>query len=107
MKTEFASDKVITNTLWLGMSGMEISFSFIGTKASITFVRDNTQSAEDQASVAIYVNNVMVKNILIDQPEIKVEVFNESVPVEHMVQVVMLPECSRLCVGCFLSSTFP
>lgn len=110
MSSKFTSDKVkkigrtveINSILWCGLSGSGIGFSFVGTRASITLVGDDTTygtQTEGQARVAVYVNDVRVKDIMIDQPEIKVDICQASLPSEFQVRVIKLSECPMSTFG--------
>lgn len=90
------------DTLWCGLSGSGISFTFTGTKASITLIGDDsTQGVETEgkARVGIYVNHTRVVDTMMDSPEKTFCVYESEVEKEITIQIIKLSECAMSTVG--------
>lgn len=90
------------DALWCGLSGTGISFTFTGTKASITLLGDDTThgvETEGKARTGIYVNGVRVVDTMMDEPEKTFCIFESDTAKEVAVQVIKLSECAMSTVG--------
>lgn len=91
----------VEDTLWMALSGTGIEFSVMGTKASITFVADDTWNGvpENRARVAVYVDDERVADSLLDQPETTVTAFESEGAETHVVRVIKLSESAMSTCG--------
>lgn len=88
--------------LWCGLSGSGAAFHFNGTRAAVTLCGDDTatgKSAEGQARVAIYVNEIRMIDMMITKPEQTVEFFKSPEPQEVDVRIIKLSECPMSTFG--------
>ena len=91
----------LEDTLWMALSGTGIEFSVTGTRASVTFVADNTWSGvpENRARVAVYVDGKRAKDILLSEQETTVTAFSSEAEECHIVRVIKLSESAMSTCG--------
>ncbi len=91
----------IENTLWMTLSGTGAEFSVTGTRASVTFVADDTWSGapENQARVAVYVDDKRAADMLLNQPETTVVAFTSEKEESHVIRVIKLSESAMSTCG--------
>jgi len=91
----------LEDTLWMALSGTGIEFSVTGTRASVTFVADNTWSGvpENRARVAVYVDGKRAKDILLSEQETIVTAFSSEAEECHIVRVIKLSESAMSTCG--------
>lgn len=87
-------------TLWLGLSGSGIEFSFTGKKAEIALRGDSTaQGTNNRARVGIWVNGKRVVDEQIDQARKRYTVFESETEKTVIVRIVKLSEAAMSTVG--------
>ena len=87
-------------TLWLGLSGSGVEFSFTGKKAEITLQGDSTaQGTNNWARVGIWVNGKRAVDEQIDQATKRYIVFESEIEETVIVRVVKLSEAAMSTVG--------
>lgn len=87
-------------TLWLGLSGSGVEFSFTGKKAEITLRGDSTaQGTNNWARVGIWVNGTRVVDTQIDQARKTYTVFESETDETVIVRIVKLSEAAMSTVG--------
>ena len=86
--------KWIEDTLWLILSGTGAEFAVAGTKAEIGLISDDkwSEGEENQPRVAIYMDDVRVADVMLDEPEKRITVFECKTPENHVIRVVKLSE---------------
>ncbi len=92
----------LEDSLWLTFSGSGAEFTFNGKRATVTFAGDDnvaTETAENQARVAIYLNGERVVDEMITQPEQTFEVFNSDAAEDCTVRIIKLSETAMSTVG--------
>lgn len=91
----------LDNTLWMVHSGSGAEFTFVGTKATITMQCDSTimGSRDNQARIAIYVNDECVVDEMIDKMDESFTVFESATPTECTIRIVKLSEAAMSTVG--------
>ena len=84
----------LEDTLWLVLSGTGAEFSVTGTKAVIRLISDDKWSAgvENQPRVAIYMDEARVFDVILDEPEKTLTVFESESPETHVIRIVKLSE---------------
>lgn len=92
-----------SNVLWLAHSGTGAEFTFKGTKAIVTLVGDNTSAVKNNdtnyARYAIYVNNKLVKDGLMDKSEKKITVLNSESSKTNTIKILKLSESANSTLG--------
>lgn len=87
-------------TLWLGLSGSGVEFSFTGKKAEIALRGDSTaQGTNNWARVGIWVNGTRVVDDQIDQALKRYTVFESETDETVIVRIVKLSEAAMSTVG--------
>lgn len=91
----------IEDTVWMALSGTGIEFSVTGRSARVTFVADSTWNGvvENQARVAVYVDGERTVDMMLDEPEKVVFVFESAVAETHVVRVIKLSESAMSTCG--------
>lgn len=91
----------LEDTLWMALSGTGIEFSVTGTKASITFVADDTWNGvpENRARVAVYVDGERVEDTLLSKTETTVTAFSSEKSETHIIRVIKLSESAMSTCG--------
>ncbi len=89
------------NTLWMVHSGSGAEFTFTGTEATITMQCDSTimGSRDNQARIAIFVNDECVVDEMIDKMDETFTVFESETPQECTIRIVKLSEAAMSTVG--------
>ncbi len=90
-------------TLWVVQSASGVEFSFKGTKASITVRGDSgagsPSSAGSEARFAVYVNDELVMDELVKEPEKTYEIFSSETESETDVRIIKLSESANSTFG--------
>lgn len=91
----------LKDTLWLVHSGSGAEFSFTGTKAVITLQADSamTSGKNNQARVAIFVNDVCVVDDMMNKMQETYTVFESETDETCTVRIVKLSEAPMSTVG--------
>lgn len=91
----------LEDTLWMALSGTGIEFSVTGTKASITFVADDTWNGvpENRARVAVYLDGNRVADTLLSGQETTVTAFSSEEEESHIVRIIKLSESAMSTCG--------
>lgn len=89
------------NTLWMVHSGSGAEFTFTGTEATVTMQCDSTimGSRDNQARIAIFVNDECVVDEMIDKMDETFTVFESETPQECTIRIVKLSEAAMSTVG--------
>lgn len=95
-RTEYLQD-----TLWMVLSGTGAEFTFTGTKAVISMQADSSLMGglDNQARIAIFVNDECVVDDMIDNLTESYTVFESEEPAECVVKVIKLSEAPMSSVG--------
>ncbi len=91
----------VEDTLWLVHSGSGAEFTFVGTKVSVTLQGDSsvTGGADSQAHVGILVNGECVADIMMDEAEKTLTVWESEKRRECTVTIVKLSESANSTLG--------
>lgn len=91
----------LEDTLWLVLSGTGAEFSVMGTKAVIHLISDDKWNAgeENQPRVAVYMDGIRVLDVMLDEPEKILTVFESGEPENHVIRVVKLSEAPMSTCG--------
>ncbi len=90
----------VDNTLWLVNSGTGLEFELVGTSASITVKADSTyEYPTNYTRIAIYVDDKLVIDDLVNEKEKKYNVFESETPQKSIIRVVKLSEALVSTVG--------
>lgn len=89
------------DTLWLVLSGTGAEFCANGTKAVIRLIADDKWNAgeENQPRVAVYMDDVRVSDVMLDEAEKTLTVFESEAPERHVIRVVKLSEAPMSTCG--------
>lgn len=92
----------LEDVLWFSHSATGVEFAFSGSKCEITLLGDSSAGTEwgngHEARVAIYVNDNLVEDVLIDT-ELKTLTAYEGEPTKATIRVVKLSESADSTVG--------
>ncbi len=89
-------------SLWLAYSASGAEFEFTGTKCSITFIGDDMavkEEAEHHARIAVFVNNKLVVDDLVDAAEKTYCVLDSNTEEHAVVRIIKLSETTDSTVG--------
>jgi len=91
----------LEDTLWLVLSGTGAEFSVTGTKAVIRLISDDKWNAgeENQPRVAVYMDDVRAFDVMLDEPEKTLTVFESESPEKHVIRIVKLSEAPMSTCG--------
>lgn len=91
----------LEDTLWLVLSGTGAEFAVTGTKAVIRLIADDKWNAgeENQPRVAVYMDGVRGFDVMLDEPEKTLTVFESESPETHVIRVVKLSEAPMSTCG--------
>ena len=91
----------LENTLWMALSGTGVEFSVTGKSVRVTLVADDTRNGvpENQARVAVYVDDERVEDVLLNQPETVITAFASEEEETHIVRVIKLSESAMSTCG--------
>ena len=91
----------VEDTLWLVHSGSGAEFQFTGTKAVITLQGDSSAYAGsgNQARVAVFVNGECVSDVMMDEKEKSLTVWESEKRKDCVITVVKLSESPNSTVG--------
>lgn len=89
------------NTLWMVHSGSGAEFQFTGTKAVITLQGDSSAyaGADNQARVGVFVNGECVADVMVDEKEKTLTVWESEKRKHCVVTVVKLSESPHSTAG--------
>ncbi|HWT76975.1 MAG TPA: SGNH/GDSL hydrolase family protein [Mobilitalea sp.] len=94
---------LLGDTLWLAFSAAGADFTFTGTKAVITLKGDNIaiagMSQESFCRYGIYVNDELVADELLKEPEKTITVYESDVEKTVTVRVLKLSEAANSTIG--------
>lgn len=101
----------LEDTLWLAFSGSGAEFQFRGKELIITLSGDSTSAsadmADNQARIAIYVNEERVVDDMMDMAEKSYTVLHCDVQGEYTVKILKLSETAMSTVGIKCIETDP
>lgn len=87
---------LLNDTLWMAWSGSGAAFTFFGKSCAITMTGDSTSYAtgekDNQARIAIEVNDQRVVDALMDAPEKTFPIFSSDTAQEVSVRIIKLSE---------------
>lgn len=89
------------NVLWLAFSGTGVDFDYTGKDLDITVVGDMAAfgAEENQARVAVYVDGERVIDQMVNEGEMKLDVFQSDEAKTVNVKVIKLSETAMSCCG--------
>lgn len=94
---------LLGDTLWLALSASGIEFTFTGTKADITLIGDNIATAgwakDSFCRYGIYINDELVADELMQEPEKTVTVFESDSQETVTVRIIKLSESANSTLG--------
>lgn len=91
----------LEDTLWLVLSGTGAEFSATGTKVVIRLISDDKwqEGEENQPRVAVYVDEVRILDVMLDEPEKLLTVFESETSEMHVIRIVKLSEAPMSTCG--------
>ncbi len=91
----------IDDGIWCGLSGTGISFKFRGKRLKIELAGDSGvfEDASNHARVGIYLDNKRIKDIMIDEKSMTVDVIDSEVEVSNEIRIVKLSESAMSTFG--------
>ncbi len=91
---------LLNGTLWFSFSGTGVEFCFKGKKCSFLLCSDSIYNEEThQARFAVYVNNNLVVDDVLDCPMKEVNVIDSDVETEAVIKLIKLSESSDSTMG--------
>ena len=91
----------LENMLWMALSGTGVEFRVTGTEAAVTFVADDScmGNPDDRTRIAVYTDGKRTADVMLDEPEMRISVFESGTTQTHVIRIIKLSESAMSTCG--------